>query len=314
MAATTTGKKRTGRATTRSRRTASAGGGPKLPMASGEEISLSGRGAEVVILDPPTAKLWLESQKRNRSIKERKVDQFADAIRRGEWTYNGQACAFDRGGHLLDGQHRCLAVIRAGKSIPTLVTWGIDADAQDTMDVGSARSFADALSMRGVKSASEVASVIRHLYFFRRYERIGVRGEVPTIVQLHPIHDEFADRAEEAVKIGSAIKRAGIRVPTSVTGLLYILFSQVDKDDADVFFDRLRTGLELSEDDPIYALRRLILKQMTKQYQIDVAHIAALIIKAFNKWRRGESATLLSWRPGGATPEPFPKIDGLEGI
>jgi hypothetical protein len=39
---------------------------------------------------------------------------------------------------------------------------------------------------------------------------------------------------------------------------------------------------------------------------------AALAIKAFNYWRRGEPVSHLVWRPGGGTAEKFPTIDGLE--
>lgn len=316
MAATATGtKQRSGRKTTRSRRAQAPADGLTLPMASGEIVRLTDRGSQIVILDPPTAKLWLDSQTRNRPVKRRKVEQFSDAIRRGEWTYNGQSITFDRRGHMIDGQHRCLAVVQSNKSIPVLVVWGVDPEAQDTMDVGTARTFSDALAMRGTKSATEAATVSRHLYFFRKYAVIGGKSrEAPTIIQLHPVYDESSEAIDEAVRVAQRLrKKSGLRIPTSIAAVLYLLFSEADREDADAFYDKLATGLDLAEDDAIYALRRVIIKQMSQQYAIETSHMAALMIKAFNKWRLGEPVELLSWRGGGASPERFPLIAGMPG-
>lgn len=286
--------------------------GPVVPMTNGEIIPIDGYGSRTVLLDPPTAKAWLESQERNRSVKERKIEQFAAAIRRGEWRFNAQTIGFDKAGKMIDGQHRCHAVIRANKTVTVLVAWGLDADAQDTMDVGTARSFKDALQMRGVKNSADVASVTRHLFVFEDSGgRLGIRGIAPTIPQLQDTLERWP-AANDAPKVSRKVKSGGLRFPESVSGVLWVLFRTVDPDDADQFFALLRSGANMDEDNPIFALRRVVLKQLTKQYQIDVAQLGALTIKAWNKWRRGESALILSYKPGGANPEPFPKIDGFD--
>jgi hypothetical protein len=40
--------------------------------------------------------------------------------------------------------------------------------------------------------------------------------------------------------------------------------------------------------------------------------LAGLIVKAFNFWREGARPSFLRFNPGGAAPEEFPKINGLD--
>lgn len=39
---------------------------------------------------------------------------------------------------------------------------------------------------------------------------------------------------------------------------------------------------------------------------------AAWCILAWNAWRNGDRLRKVQWRPGGARPDPFPMIDGLD--
>ena len=91
---------------------------------------------------------------------------------------------------------------------------------------------------------------------------------------------------------------------------LFVLFSEIDQEDADAFFDAFISGVGLEEGSPILALRTLLtnLRSRSKATKIDQNYVAALVIKAWNAWRAGLEVTTLYYRPGGANPEKFPVI------
>jgi hypothetical protein len=54
------------------------------------------------------------------------VDKICRLLRAGHWRVNGESVVFDRNGHLVNGQHRLMAVSKTGISIQTVVVRGID--------------------------------------------------------------------------------------------------------------------------------------------------------------------------------------------
>lgn len=295
----------------RKARTGEAWTGPTVPMATGELIPIDGFGSKTVLLDPPTAQVWLDSQVRNRGVKKNNVDFLSRQIEEGRFVFNGEPAIFDADGHMINGQHRCLAVLETGKTVPILVVWGLPPESQDTMDQGTVRGFDGALSMDGVQYARRVASAARLIYNFEQTGVVNGNGigrvsipELREVVERHP-------NISEAGRVSRQLA-GNIRYPGAVSGALYTLFSEVSEEDAEAFFDRLRSGADLPEDDPIFALRRVVINEMGKQYHIDNYILSALTIKAWNKWRRGEKVQNLRFRRGGANPEQYPDIDGYD--
>ena len=62
--------------------------------------------------------------------------QYAADMKAGRWQLNGEAIKFDKNGHLLNGQHRLHAVVRADTTIQMLVISGLDPETRTTMDSG----------------------------------------------------------------------------------------------------------------------------------------------------------------------------------
>lgn len=116
---------------------------------------------EVLHINPNMAKEYLATMEKNHSVSKKKVEEYAETMRRKEWMMNGEAIVFDKDNKLVNGQHRLIAVIKSGMTVPFLVVKGVDSDCFLTYDSGKKRTAADAFDIEGVKNAKLISSVVR---------------------------------------------------------------------------------------------------------------------------------------------------------
>jgi hypothetical protein len=77
---------------------------------------------EEVIITPEFAKDILTRNYGNRPIRESSVRRYAKLMKEGKWEVTHQAIALDKRGHLVDGQHRLNAVIKAGVPVTMVLS------------------------------------------------------------------------------------------------------------------------------------------------------------------------------------------------
>lgn len=262
---------------------------------------------EVVTITPEYAEYLLGQNTRNRKISPSNLNTVISALKRGEWKLNGEAIKVAHDGVILDGQHRLLAVVRTGIPIRTLLITGLAADTQQTMDTGKARSLSDVLGLRGYKNspsvAATVAAVIRSEDYSLRTS-VGVTTGYPVTVPQAIARLE----AEPSLLDLAAFSRryAPIGMAGRVAAVSYYAFSKIDQDDTDHFFDKLLSGEGLDRGNPILTLRNALLSLRTERGSKNQTYVLAITIKAWNKFRAGDSCSILRFTPGGANPEKFP--------
>lgn len=110
--------------------------------------------ARIETITPAAAEKWLEDMVHNRKPKDATVACYANDMANGKWLLSPQGIAIDENGRLFDGQHRLLAIIRAGIAVDMLVIRGFPVmqKAMKTMDVldsGAGRSISDRLRLMG---------------------------------------------------------------------------------------------------------------------------------------------------------------------
>lgn len=262
---------------------------------------------EVVSVTPELATIWLASNRNNRTPNRPAVEQMAGAIKRGEWVLNGEAIKIGADGGLIDGQHRCMAIVEAGLAVQSLVVYGLDAGTQETVDLGRRRTLANMLQLRGESHTTMVAAALNVIYRIRVGGMKRAGTSYPTPQQALKILED-----EPGIREGAPLAHrlnARLKVPAGLGCALYYLFSEIDPEDAETFFDKLMHPTHLSEGDPIYVLRGVLEKRANqRQDRARMEIVAAIMIKAWNAWRAGEEMKRLYWTPGGSRPEPFPKI------
>lgn len=113
---------------------------------------------EFVIVTPHDATRILEGNEGNRKLRERVVDRYVAIITAGNWQLSPQPIIIADTGRVLDGQHRLVAVERAGVPLPFTIISNVPESVFSVLDRGAVRSTADALGID--QKLAEVAKVI----------------------------------------------------------------------------------------------------------------------------------------------------------
>ena len=278
-------------------------------MSAEQELSFG-----VETITPEIAAAYLKRKGANRNISHLRVQRYAREMQRGDWLLTGEAIKFCNG-QLMDGQQRLLAVIESGVSVRMPVIRGIEHSAFEAFDTGKARLPSDLLASLGFKQTRNLAAAARVLLVWEYFTETGSwpRGAAPfaptpieakQIIQAHP-------GLQDWVRIADQLKKVGIPGGVGMwAGHLYwlSLLDDTADEDAKAFAQDLATGTNLEANDPILVLRNKLLATPRPIRQLyTMTQISALIIKAWNSYRKGEPMTQLKWSQGGARPEPFPK-------
>lgn len=258
---------------------------------------------ERITLTPELARQMLENNKNNRPLKAGNVAKAERALRAGQWKFNGDAIRVDANGNMLDGQHRCHAIVNTGIAAETVLISGLDPEVFDTIDCGSPRSKADTLATKGEKFAKEIAAALMliHSYhqtgdFLKRRETELGNSDMIALIARYP-----------EVRQAPDYKLGRITQP-SIARAMYFLFRRSHPIKAEQFFNELLTGVGLAADSPVYQLRQRLITNMGAKGKLSTRYVCALFIKAWNYYVIGRSCQFLRFREEGASPEAFPRI------
>lgn len=267
---------------------------------------------EVVLVTPELAAQMLSRNSHNRNLRESVVARFATDMLEGNWTWNAQPIMFSRDGVLLDGQHRLSAIVRSGVAMSLLVVRGLDATAQETIDVGLRRSFNDVLTLRGETNANMLAAIVRMVAVWDSGSREFDGGSASTFST--QVLLATLERHPELREVATRVRPWRDRIPAqpAIVGLLYWVLSNLDDDsaeDAEEFFERLASDVGHREREPVYEVRRKLIETKGRPGNgrlLSRTFTAAIVIKGWNTYRQGREVSFFKFKKGGANPEAFP--------
>ena len=101
----------------------------------------------IVDVTPELARKWLELARFNRDIKESVVALYVRQIKEGLWQRTHQGVALTKAGVLIDGQHRLLAIIRAGQTVPMIIFVDEPEENFEFIDCGRNRSHLEMMRL-----------------------------------------------------------------------------------------------------------------------------------------------------------------------
>lgn len=262
---------------------------------------------EIVWLDVERATKLKQSERRNRHRKTTPFARFVADLREGRWGPSPQLIAVDWDETLIDGGHRCDAVIETGVGMWVILVTNVDPVARETIDAGSKRSMIDQLVMLD-ESDLHYPNVMSAAVRCLAQDDVGVpMGErwspgVPALVEkYHAIGQRLKSFPVDAARINSEI---GFGTPGVLCGQMFLMHER-DPERAPNFFRRLETGLHLvDERDQIAQLRRILNRQSSSRRGHDPIYNGGLLRKAFNGWRQ-ESHKALRYDP---KRERYPEI------
>ncbi len=261
---------------------------------------------QVVTITPNMAAHWLEEYKGpNRNISDLRVAQYQSDMESGRWRFEGAPIKISKTGKLLDGQHRLTALAGASSTVelPFLVVYGLDDEAQLYMDMVMPRTAGQQLQLKGLKDTAALAAVVK-LYLdwtrdrlFKSNTRCSTsKPEVITWTLNHP----------ELVEVLALSQYRKVDAPVSVMGAFYLAVHQASPAKADEFMQKLTSGANLIEGDPILALIHRLGNIRRNGQAVTQREYLALIIKAWNAWVMGDS--LQKVQIPKMTPETFPEL------
>lgn len=267
------------------------------------------------VITPEMAEAFLEGNTHNRLVKTVNFKKLVDDMAAGRWDFNGESIKFAEDGTLLDGQHRLLACVESGKPFIAIIVTGLPAVAQETIDTGSSRSLADVLRLRGYASANELSSFLRYRV---KIDKFGIDKcftgasnniAIPNAVALGYL--EKPGVMEDFNEMRNFPKRA-FKVPQSTVYAVFPELKKASPEDFYFFVEKIFSGENLDASDPISMIRSVYIQQATVVGGRNAGYsdktLAALTIKAWNKFMNGEKCECLRFRTGGAKPEHFPEI------
>jgi hypothetical protein len=275
-----------------------------------EQTELATATTSIVNVTPDQATAWLaEHNTHNRSLREGKVSLYTRDMRSGHWQFNGDPIRFAADGTLLDGQHRLSAVIRAGVTVPMVVIWGLPREAQETMDIGAARTMADALLLRGEGNSKYLAAIARRVVQFDDNGQMSDNGRMnPTMAEMH----DFVARepnVRRSAEVALRSQNARVPIAPSVIGSAYHLCARLDVPTAELFYvTHLIDCVGLREGDPARVLLRRFQQEAAAGRNMHPDDGFRYTVLAWNYFRDGRAVSKLQAPKGGwGQNSPIPK-------
>lgn len=259
----------------------------------------------VQTVTPELAAKWLESyNSANRPLRESRVNRYARDMIRGDWIPNAETVKFSTNGVLLDGQHRLWAVVMANVTVPMLIARNVPEEAMATIDTGAPRNFSDVLRIRGhARYVTQIPAVLRLLTW---YERTKGSSDMFIPMTHAEMDDAFAAHpdVEEACRAVMCTGRLKRMVAPSLTAFVYYHAAKDDPAKAGAWLQLLDSGAGMSNDNPVYLLREILLAERSGRDRMTQRDLLALMVRSWWHFRRGSRLKLLRrLSAGDAFPE-----------
>jgi hypothetical protein len=256
---------------------------------------------ELVDLTPAIAQEWLSRNTINRKVSAIKVREFATDMRNGAWHVDGDNIRFDWNGVMLNGQHRCLAVIESGVTIRIGVMTGLDPQARTIMDTGTKRSAAHALEFAGYdRYSAAIASTVRiALARENGYLQNALSRSMPTYSHSETIAwvQEHEQIVELCALASTTYRRIGVTRQSAFTYALY----ELDLIHPALAAEFVNSAAEFRTDGPTDP-RAKMLDQFRAAFtgnrrRIEIAETIHIVFVTWNAWVEGRA--LFTYKPRG---------------
>lgn len=115
---------------------------------------------EKITVTPQMAADWIENQQTNRKLRLPIASIIADEIKEGNWLVNHfyNPIKFNKSGKMIDGQHRCKAIIIANIPVETFVQYNVSKEEAERIDSSCERNFVDKEALNGISRIKEVVA------------------------------------------------------------------------------------------------------------------------------------------------------------
>jgi hypothetical protein len=247
-------------------------------------------------IDAKRATEYLGTNWDNRRIRPQRVNVYANQMLRGQWLVTGDPIRFRADGHLVDGQHRLLAIVQAAVTDPSisieiLVIRDLPEDAFQVIDSGLQRMPGDALGYEQ-KNVNVKVAAMRVLIVLERGgdPRLSTNLRDVSRVDLAEYYADHQGEIDAALHTANKfVGQYGFGNTNFTAWLTFIVLAwRVNKGASTEFIDSVHSGENLLAGDARLVLRNFMAQPHPDKKSNRAFHLA-IIIKAWNAWMNGET-------------------------
>lgn len=239
--------------------------------------------ARVVTLDSEMASELLDRAAANRDVRKSRIARYRADMVSDHWVLNGEPIIISNEGKMIDGQHRCMAVMGTEAKADVLLVLGVEPEAMATMGQGVPRTAGDYLGIEGEPNARTCASIARLILAYKRNEGEALRDtSKPTNAEVLEFYHAQRDAIQHSAALATSYKEHIMAlVAPSVLGFCHAILTEIDPDAADDYITQVAKGEMLEEHDPAFTVRTRLLN-MGKS---GAAKKACVIFTGWNAYR-----------------------------
>lgn len=275
------------------------------------KINYNGISIEVKEITPELAKDILENHNNlNRNRNKEHVKALLNNMKQGTWRFNGDTIRFDRGGELIDGQHRLAALVEFGKPLPMIVVKGFDKETMRTIDQEiKPRNLADLFKINGVKYTTDVSATINRFFAMggtnsfvssnRSSKVSGTSGNLIRKTTIDAKYNEYfanPDLWDDIVLYARrCYKNTRLLRTSDIGGMYAFLYLRMHHSDEEIrgFFDRL--CFTETDIDVINRLRDLLIRDLVSKAPMTSFVKSQYLVKTWNYYIKGKDVKVLSY-------------------
>lgn len=220
--------------------------------------------AVAMLVTPAQAAIFLQRLALERPIDEKRWLKYAGQLLGGAFVLSQDALAFEQGGEMVNGQHRCQASVATNVSFPSVVMFGVDADMRKVLDTPKPRTVGQTAQMYGHSNGNVLGGAAAFIFSYLKYgphaaalERTQYRPS-PTVLLDLIDHLDMQQACQVASKAGSIM-------PRSLVAACYYLCSRQKPELAAQFFAQAAKGEGLVSTHPAFQLREYFLRDRISQ-------------------------------------------------
>lgn len=256
------------------------------------------------------AQEWLTKNQSNRGLHREHVDFLRRQMNDGLWMYSADPIKFS-GNYirLIDGQHRLTAFIESELlELEFLIATDLADQSFHVFDTGRPRSAKDVLHIEGYQYSGRIAAVVKTIKSIESGRSVKSGGGTTKNSRSMTNHEVF-EFAENHPELTDIVKQSDAwygRFPAlkpAEYGAFYYIFAKSSQDQAFIFFQDLSSGLNLTEDNPVYLLRKKLELDKISSTRMVSRMRHSLMVLAWNAYKLGKSVKRLTYKPGDELPD-----------
>lgn len=268
---------------------------------------------------PELAKELLSRNGVNRLLRDRKINQFLHDMINGNWYLTAQGISVSKTGRLIDGQHRLSAIIKYGKGVEMMITYGIDDAAFIAYDCGFNRTSGDVFHIMNIPNGNGVAAGIKKYLMrisnpdanYRQFKGNSTGGAYNAVYITHKdVINEYESNPVFWNNLFNTCAKCYSKYRLFQTPMLmgfcaYMSNIKEYKLDKVVQFINEVNGVNESTCDATRLLREVISRDKLSIKKLTALTMAALFNKAWNHYIKGSNLKLLKY---DSEREEFPEL------